>query len=180
MTSRMPSRRPGSAAPTKGATARPAAVELRIAGSALRFMALLALPTLGVAWFAAGREGLNGALVGAAVVAGMFAVAAGLSALAAPHGPTALFTAVLGGFALRLGAYAALIVWLRPVEAIHGPSLAISAAVLLMSTLAYEAWHVSRTPQFFWIDASAAIRPQDRGPDPELPLRAPAPERTSQ
>jgi hypothetical protein len=163
--------------PSKWGAAAP--VELRIAGSALRFLALLALPTLAVAWFTAGREGLNGALVGVGVVAGMFAVAAGLSALAAPHGPTALFAAVVGGFALRLGAYAGLIVWLRPVEAIHGPSLAISAALVLMSTLAYEAWHVSRTPQFFWIDPSASIRPPDRGPVPELPLRAPAPERTS-
>lgn len=132
------------------------AVELRIAGSALRFLAVLALPTLAAAWWYAGREGLNGALVGIGVVAGMFAVSAVLSALAAPHGPAALFAAVLGGYALRLGIYAALIVLLRPVAAIDGPSLAVSAAVVLLATLAYEAWHICRTPQFFWIDPSAA------------------------
>lgn len=179
MTPRTPSRHMSSAVSATGGATPLASVELRIAGSALRFLALLALPTFGVAWLGAGREGLNGALAGVGVVAGMFAVAAVLSALAAPHGPSALFAAVLGGYALRLGAYAGLMVWLRPVEAIHGPSLAISAAVVLMTTLAYEAWHMSRSPQLFWITPSASIRPQDRGPHPELPLRAPAPERTS-
>jgi len=140
-----------------------APVELRIAGSALRFLALIAVPVLAVAWLAAGPRGLNGALVGVGVVAGMFAIAAGLTALAAPHGTSALFTAILGGYALRLGIYAALMVWLRPVEAIDGPSLAISAAVVLMATLAYESWHLMRTPQLFWIDPAASaperIRP---------------------
>jgi len=131
------------------------APELRIAGSAMRAVLVLAVPCLALATVLAGPRGLLGAGIGAAVVLGMFAISAALSALAAPHGPSAMLLATVGGFALRLVIYAILIVVLDPVEAIHGPSLAVSAAVLLVGTLAWEVRHVSRTPGFWWVHTAA-------------------------
>lgn len=130
--------------------ARP--VELQVAASALKAVAALALPVLGAGWLAAGRNGLLGAAIAIALVAGMFAISAALLSLAARFGPSALLAAALGGFALRLALYGVLLVVLQPVEAIHGPTLAISSAVLLVVTLTFEAWHVMRTPQLHWID----------------------------
>jgi hypothetical protein len=146
---RVSGRAPSSAAPQNSR-----AVELRIAASAVRFVAVLAVPLLGAGWLAAGRGGLLGAGIAVALVAGMFAMSASLLSFAARLGPSALMAAALGGFALRLMIYALLIVLLRPVEAIHGPTLAVSAAVLLVATLTWEARYVSRTPGFFWVDAS--------------------------
>lgn len=131
------------------------APELRIAGSAMRAVLVLAVPCLALATVLAGPQGLLGAGVGTAVVLGMFGISAALSALAAPHGPSAMLLATVGGFALRLVIYAILIVVLDPVEAIHGPSLAVSAAVLLVGTLAWEVRHVSRTPGFWWVHTTA-------------------------
>lgn len=121
----------------------------------MRAVLVLAVPCLVLSGLFAGAHGLIGAAVGAAVVLGMFAISAALSALAAPHGPTAMLLATVGGFTLRLAIYAILIVVLDPIEAIHGPSLAISAAVLLLGTLAWEVRHVSRTPGFWWVTPAA-------------------------
>jgi len=77
---------------------------------------------------------------------------------AARIGPTALMAAVLGGYLLRLLIYALLIVLLRPVETIHGPSLAITAAVLLLAALAWDVRLVSRVPSFYWVNTSTAPR----------------------
>lgn len=131
------------------------APELRIAASAVRAVLVLAVPCLALATLLAGPRGLLGAGIGAAVVLGMFAISAALSALAAPHGPTAMLLATVGGFTLRLAIYAILIVVLDPVEAIHGPSLAVSAAVLLVGALGWEVRHVSRTPGFWWVRTAA-------------------------
>lgn len=131
------------------------APELRIAGSAARAVLVLAVPCLALSALLAGVNGLIGASVGAAVVLGMFGISAALSALAAPYGPSAMLLATVGGFALRLAIYAILIVVLDPVEAIHGPSLAVSAAVLLLGALAWEVRHVMRTPGFWWVRTAA-------------------------
>ncbi|HUH07751.1 MAG TPA: hypothetical protein VML96_08090, partial [Egibacteraceae bacterium] len=93
--------------------------------------------------------------IAAALVLAMFGLSGVSVAFAARFGPSAVMAAALGGFMLRLVAYALLIVLLRPVEAIHGPSLAISAAVLLIATLVCEAWLVITRPGFFWVDTSA-------------------------
>lgn len=129
-------------------------VELHVAASALKAVAVLALPVLGAGWIAAGPNGLLGAGIAVALVAGMFAISAALLSLAARFGPSALLAAALGGFALRLALYGVLMVLLEPVEAIHGPTLAISAAVLLVVTLCFEVWHVSRRPELFWLDVT--------------------------
>jgi hypothetical protein len=135
-------------------------VELRIARSAAAAVLVLSVPVVGIAALAVGREGAIGAAVGAGVVLGMFVLAGGLVTLAAPFGPSAILAATLGGFALRLVLYAVLMVVLTPIEAIHGPSLAIAAAVLLLSALAWEARHVSRIPDFFWVRTEE--RPSER------------------
>lgn len=130
-------------------------VELRIALDAVRVVVLLAVPCLVVAWAVAGGGGLLGAAIGAGVVAGMFLISAGLLSFAARFGPSALMGAALGGFVLRLILYAVLIVLLTPIEAIHGPSLAITAALLLIASLAWEARMVTRTPGFFWVSTDS-------------------------
>lgn len=136
-------------------------IELQLAVGALKAIAVLAAPVILGAWLAVGTSGAIGAAVAVAVVAGMYLMSGALLSYAARFGPGALMAAALGGFALRLMIYALLLVLLRPVEAIHGPSLAISAAVLLVLTLVWEARIVSRTPNLYWIDAAAASpRPQ--------------------
>jgi hypothetical protein len=132
------------------------APELRIAVSAVRAVLVLAVPFVVGAALVAGPSGLLGAGIGAAVVLGMFVISAALSVLAAPHGPSAMLLATVGGFALRLVLYAILIVVLDPVEAIHGPSLAVTAAALLVGALAWEVRHTSRTPSFWWVQTGEA------------------------
>lgn len=131
------------------------APELRIAASATRAVLLLAVPCLILAAVFAGPGGLLGAAIGAAVVLGMFGISAAVAARAARISDTAVLVANVAGFAVRLFIYALLIVVLDPVEAIHGPSLAITAAVLLVGSLAWEVRHVSRTPGFWWVRTGA-------------------------
>jgi hypothetical protein len=141
-------------------------VELHLAVGALKAIAVLAAPIVAAAWFAAGSGGALGAGIAVAVVAGMYLMSGALLSYAGRFGPSALMAAALGGFAMRLMIYALLLVLLQPVEAIHGPSLAISAAVLLVLTLIWEVRLVSRTPNLYWIDAraAAAAPPSTRNP----------------
>jgi hypothetical protein len=140
---------------------------------------IMAIPALAIAAAVAGAGGALGAGIAAAVVGGMFIMAGALMSWAARIGPTALMAAVLGGYLLRLLIYALLIVLLRPVEAIHGPSLAITAAVLLLAALAWDVRLVSRVPSFYWVNAAS---PGPRGPaagvvytrDLEQPAATPA------
>ncbi|CAN5168753.1 hypothetical protein BH20ACT9_BH20ACT9_08700 [soil metagenome] len=155
---------PGSEGRGAPAPGPPQDVELRLARSAVVFVTLLAVPVVGVAALVAGGGGALGAAIGAAVVVGMFAMSGATLSWAARLGPTALMGAALGGYLLRLMIYALLIVLLRPVEAIHGPSLAVSAAVLLVAALVWEVRTVSRLPGLFWVQTGN--RPgQGRGAD---------------
>ena len=131
------------------------AIELRLARSAAIFLVVLGIPVIAVAGLLAGTAGALSAAIGAAVVIGMFLMAGALMSWAARISPAALMGAVLGGYLLRLMVYALLIIVLRRVEWLSGPSLAISTAILLVAVLAYEVRTVSRTPSLFWIDASA-------------------------
>jgi hypothetical protein len=149
-----------AAAPRAATAADP--VERDLALVALRALAVLAVPALALGWLAAGPGGLLAAGIAVAVVGAMYLLSGLLLSWAAPMGPSALMAAALGGFGLRLALYALLIVLLRPVEAISGPTLAVTAAALLVLTLAWEVRHVGRNPALFWVDAAAA-RPN---PDP--------------
>ncbi len=130
-------------------------VELRLARSAAIFLVVLGIPVIGVAGLAAGAAGAASAAIGATVVIGMFLMAGATMSWAARIGPAALMGAVLGGYLVRLVVYALLIILLRPVQWLSGPSLAISTAVLLVAVLAWEVRVVSRNPSMFWIDAGA-------------------------
>ena len=131
-------------------------VELRMARSALAAVAVLAVPCVAVAALTAGRNGAIGAGVATAVVAGMFAMSGAMTSWAARLGTTVLMGAVLGGYLIRMVVYALLIVLLRPVEAVHGRSLAVTAAVLLVGALVWEVRLVSRVPGFFWVNAGGS------------------------
>ena len=130
-------------------------IELRLARSAAGFLLVLGGPVIAGAFLAAGLAGALSAAIGAAVVIGMFLMAGALMSYAARVSPAALMAAVLGGYVLRLVIYALLIVLLRPVEWLSGPTLAISTAVLLVEVLMWEVRLVSRTPELFWVDARA-------------------------
>jgi len=150
---------PAAAAP--GPVSADDPVELRLAGSAIVLVLALAVPVVAVAAAVAGAGGALGAGIATAVVAGMLLMTGGMLSLAARFGPTALLAAALGGYLLRLMIYALLIVLLRPVEAIHGPSLAIAAAVLLIAALTWEVRAVSCTPRLFWVDATRSAPAAD-------------------
>ena len=130
-------------------------IELDLARSAVKFLLVLGAPVIAVAALLEGAAGAWSATIGAAVVIGMFLMAGALMSWAARISPTALMAAVLGGYVIRLVIYALLIVLLRPVEWLSGPSLAIATAVLLVAVLVWEVRLVSRTPNLFWVDASA-------------------------
>ena len=134
-------------------------VELRLARSAALFLVVLGIPVIAVAGLAAGWPGSASAAIGTAVVIGMFLMAGALMSWAARISPAALMGAVLGGYLVRLMIYAGLIVLLRPVEWLSGPSLAISTAVLLVAVLAWEVRVASRNPSMFWVDAGAGQSP---------------------
>ena len=130
-------------------------VELQLARSAVLFLLVLGGPVIAVAALVRGVPGALSAAVGAAVVIGMFLMAGALMSWAARVSPAALMGAVLGGYLVRLMIYAGLIVLLRPVPWLDGPSLAIATAVLLVAVLVWEVRVVSRTPNLFWVNASA-------------------------
>lgn len=133
-------------------------VEWRLARAAAAAVLVVSAPTIAVAALVAGRPGAIGAAIAAAVVLGMFVLSGGLVAFGARFGPNGIFAATLGGFFLRLVLYAALIVMLSPLPGIDGPSLAVSAAVLLVTSLAWEVRYVMRTPEFFWLDTARTGR----------------------
>ena len=161
------------------------AVELRLARSAAMFLVALGVPVVAIAGLAAGWPGAASAVIGTAVVIGMFLMAGALMSWAARISPAALMGAVLGGYLVRLMIYAGLIVLLRPVAWLSGPSLAISTAVLLVAVLAWEVRVASRNPSMFWVDSSAGkpsaaavVYSRDSGPSDVSPSFNPPVERT--
>ncbi len=142
-------------------------IERDLARGALKVIAVLALPVLVVTWLVADTAGLLGGALAVAVVAAMYAGSGALLSWAARRGPEWLMGAALAGFGLRLLVYLGLMVLLRPLEVLHGPSLAISAAVLLIASLAWEVRTVQRTPALWWLTSAAgAPRPAaTKGPD---------------
>src|SRR5687768_9124228 len=129
------------------------AIELDLARSAAGFLLVLGGPVIAVAALLAGTSGALSAATGAAIVMGMFVMAGALMSYAARISPAALMAAVLGGYVVRLMIYAGLIVLLRPLAWVHGPSLAIATAVLLVAVLVWEVRAVSRMPNTLWVDA---------------------------
>ena len=126
-------------------------IEWRMALRGVAVTAALGLLFVVGAGWSLGAPGLAGAGLAVAVVAGMQALSGGLLSLAAPFGPSALLGAALGGYLLKLCIYALLIALLGDAEGIHGPSLAVTAAILLVVALAWQTRLVMRDTRLFWL-----------------------------
>lgn len=144
-------------APRADAPPRSDGSELAMARAALKVgvpMAVLAVAIVGPWRGTASALTALGAIV---VVVGNFYVTGRSLAWAARISLTVLQAVALGGLFLRLVLYAVLILLLRPVEAIDGPVLAVTAAVAMVVLLAYETRFVLATSQLWWLhDASSA------------------------
>lgn len=125
--------------------------EVTMARAAVRVGVPLALVVTGLAWAIRGPAGGLTALGAVALVVGNFTLTGHSLGWAARFGPTAIQAVALGGFLVRLVAYAVLIVVLRPVEAIDGPVLAISTAAAMVVVLAYEVRLVLRHTELWWL-----------------------------
>ena len=106
---------------------------------------------VGGAMLVADREVLNGAALGVAIVAGTMLLSGGMLSAAAPFGPSVLFAAALGGYVLKLGIYALLMVALRDAAWLDGIALAVTSAILLVNALVWQSRLVLRDPRLFWI-----------------------------
>jgi hypothetical protein len=163
-------------------------IEWRIALSGMWItLALGALFVAGGQWFM-GFEGLLSTGMAVAIVVGMQLLTGAMMSVAARFGPTALMAAALAGYVFKLAIYALLIVLLRDVAALDGPSFAVTAAILLVVALAWQTRQVLRDQRLFWVVDADPRRAADAtggvvytsGREP--PRRPPAPrstERTS-
>ncbi len=131
--------------------------ELTMARAALRVGVIVAVPVVLAAAALRGTAAGVTALAAVAVVVANFYVTGRSLSWAAKIGPAALQATALGGFLVRLVIYAGAIVLLRPVEAIDGPVLAISAAVAMVVVLAYEVRLVTSHRELWFVDTS--VRP---------------------
>lgn len=154
--------------------ASPAIDERRLAGSALRILAVLAPPVIGVAYFVAGSAGAISALIGLSFVLVMFSASAAILAWVSarssggPDADTDAETDTSGdlgagkgvglmvlGAAVRLPLYIVALVLLERVSWIHGRSLAAATAIAVVVTLAYELRLIATMPRLFWVDPAA-------------------------
>lgn len=137
---------------TVSSAALPGSSELMMARAAVRVGLVLVVPVVGAAALLRGTPGALTALGAVAMVVGnMYATGRSLH-WAAGISPVVLQGVALGGFLARLVMYAAAIVLLRPVEAIDGPVLAISAAVAMVVVLGYEVRLVSSHRELWFVD----------------------------
>ncbi|MBW3620657.1 MAG: hypothetical protein KY461_10465, partial [Actinobacteria bacterium] len=126
--------------------------ERTMAEAAVRVGVVAAVPVVVAALALRGAAGALTALGAVLLVVGNFYVTGRSLDWAARFGPTALQATALGGFLVRLVLFAAAIVVLRPVDAIDGPVLAISAAVAMVVVLAYEVRLVSSHRELWFVD----------------------------
>lgn len=144
-------------------------LEWRLALRTVLFAVGLGVVFVAAAAVLVGREGALGAAIAVAVVAGSLLLSGAGMSLAAPFGPHALMAAVLGGYLLKLMIYALLIVLLRDVESIHGESLAITAAVLLIVALVRQVRVALRDQRLFWVSTDGSHRDAKRSADVVYP-----------
>lgn len=140
--------------------------EALLGRAAVRVVAALALPVVGIAWALRGTDAAMTAVGGLAVVAvGQWVTGRSLS-WAARRSLTILHVVTLGGFLVRLAVYAALIIALAPTDLVDGPVLAASVVISVIAVLAVETRMVLRDNSFWWLDSSATA--------PIAPSTAPA------
>ncbi|MGH8905810.1 MAG: hypothetical protein ACRD0K_04695 [Egibacteraceae bacterium] len=130
--------------------------EFRLATAAARFCCLLAAPALIGGWWAAGGPGLAGAAIAVILVVVQLCLCAAVLAFCARRGGMMLLIGGYASFVGRLALTAIALAALQPVPGVRMSTLVITAIVLTITVLAYEAWYVSRHPSFFWIEPSPA------------------------
>ncbi len=131
--------------------------ESEMVRAALRVGLVVGVPATLVGGVLRGTSGALTALLTVGFVVGVFAVTGRSLGWAAKHGPIAIQAVALGGFFVRLVLYAAMILVLRPVDAIDDTVLAVSAAVAMVAVLTYETRLVLTQREFWFVDASAAV-----------------------
>lgn len=129
--------------------------EALLGRAAVRVVAVLALPVVGISWVLRGSDAAATAIGGLALVAlGQWVTGRSLS-WAARRSLTILHVVTLGGFLVRLAVYATLIILLAPTDMVDGPVLAASVALTVVAVLAVETRMVLRDNSFWWLDSSA-------------------------
>jgi len=133
--------------------------EALLGRAALRVVGVLAVPVVGLAWLVRGPEGAVTAAGGLAVVGvGQFLTGTSLS-WAARRGNGLLMAVTLGGFLVRLGVYAILIVTLSSSSRVDAPALVASVTLALAAVLTHETRLVMREGSFWWLDPTAGLPP---------------------
>ena len=130
--------------------------EAALGRAALRVVAWLALPVVGIAGAMRGIEGAGTALGGLALVGlGQYVTGRTLSwAARRSHG--LLMGVTLFGFLARLGVYALLIITLSSSPAVDAPSLVGSVVVAVVAVLALETRLVLQDGSFWWLQSGAS------------------------
>ncbi len=133
--------------PTSGvAGAEPAGTrgyESQVAADLARRAAMVAPVVVVALGLARGLDGAASALVGLALVALNFLLAARLVGWAAGKSIAAVYGTVMGGYVLRLGALLGIVVLLERVPWIDVPVLVITIAVTHLALLVWEMRYVS-------------------------------------
>ena len=133
--------------------------EQAMGAAAARLLALLALPLVAGAWLVAGPGGALGAGAGLILVLALFGLTGLVLSRLRVVAPSVVVGVSLAGVGLRLAGYAVALALLGSVDAVHRPSLAAATLVGFIATLVYEIRVVSRTPAFFWVQASSGTNP---------------------
>jgi hypothetical protein len=121
-------------------------------------LVITAVPIVAAAGLLVGADGVLGAIVGIGLVALLFGGSTAVLAYVASRRGGAGIGLLVGGAALRLPLYLAVLFALRDVPYVHGRSLATATAIAIAVTLAVELRLLARLPRLFWVDA-AATRP---------------------
>lgn len=134
----------------------PGVGERRLVRGAVVAVALLAAPVSAIAWAFAGPAAALSALIGLGLVLVLFGASAVALVHVAARSKGAGIGVLVGGAALRLPLYLAVLFALSRVPWVHGRSLAAATAVAISVTLATELRLLSSSPQLFWIDVAPA------------------------
>ena len=130
--------------------------EAALGRAALRVVAWLLPPVVGVAGVVRGVEGALTALGGLALV-GLGQYLTGLTlSWAARRSHGLLMGATLFGFLARLGVYVVLIITLSSSPLVDAPSLVASVVIAVAAVLALETRMVLRDGSFWWLQSGAS------------------------
>jgi hypothetical protein len=145
---------PEAERPTLSSAPEPGSDERRLARGAVVTLALLSIPTAGIAYLVAGWPGAVSALLGIGLVLVLFGGSALLLVKLARQRAAGVGPLVLGAM-IRLPFYVLALALLTRLDWVHGRSLAAATGLAVAVTLAVELRLMSRMPRLFWIDPSA-------------------------